>query len=171
MQIDWAKVFIDSIEQTYANAKSFWLTILIFLFLSLIIWIIKYIKLRNSKLADIDKMSGEEFENKLAISFRNKGYNVIQTGNRKGDYGVDLVIDKEGVKTAVQAKRYKNIVGVNAVQEVVSGRLKYTCSKAIVVTNSDFSPQAYELARVNDVELWNRDKLESLIIEESGWTR
>ncbi len=34
-----------------------------------------------------------------------------------GDYGADLVLSKDGRKIVVQAKRWKNVVGIEAVQQ------------------------------------------------------
>lgn len=77
-----------------------------------------------------------------------------------GDQGVDVIAENEKEKIAIQAKRYNNAtVGNKAIQEVVAGMKFYNCNKAMVVTNSSFTVQAVELARVNNVELWDRKKL------------
>jgi restriction system protein len=81
----------------------------------------EYYKLSKSGIFDIDKMSGTEFEDRLAVLFGNLGYNVQRTG-KIGDYGVDLVIEKNGIRTAVQAKCYKpGKVHPDAVQQVYAG--------------------------------------------------
>lgn len=103
-------------------------------------------------------MSGEDFEKYLEILFKKKGYQVERTAY-VGDYGVDLVI-RNGFQTyAVQAKRYRNKVGVRAVQEVVAGMGYYDCQESMVVTNSHFTPQAIQLAHKNGVILWDRAEL------------
>jgi len=48
---------------------------------------------------------------------------------------------------------------VRAVQEVVAARRYYGGSRALVVTNSRFTRPARMLARANDVELWDRERL------------
>ena len=45
----------------------------------------------------------------------------------------------------------------SAVQEVVASLAYYTRNKGIVVTNSFFTQSAKELAKVNNVELWDRN--------------
>ena len=123
----------------------------------------RYRRLSRSGIAEIDRMTGATFERYLEILFRQHGYQVERTG-RAGDYGADLVVCKGGVRTIVQAKRYKRNVNLKAVQEAVAAKAMYNCSRAMVVTNSGFARSAYALARANDVELWDRDKLISMIL-------
>ena len=106
---------------------------------------------------EVDRMSGEAFEEFLKAHFERTGYSVECTP-ASGDYGVDLVCSKEGRKMAVQAKRYQGKVGVRAVQEVLGGMNYYGCDSGMVVTNSYFTPNAYELAKVSNIYLWDRDK-------------
>ncbi len=63
----------------------------------------------------------------------------------------------------VQAKRYKNNVGIKSVQEIVSAKEFYKADETWVVTNSEFIVAAYKLAKVNRVVLINREKLIKLI--------
>lgn len=115
-------------------------------------------KYKHSKLAQIDKMEGKQFEEYLAVQFRKKGYRVSLTPDTN-DYGADLVMTKGRKKYVVQAKRYKGKIGNSAVQEIVAAKAYYNAKHAMVVTNSFYSYNARELARVNDVELWDRNRL------------
>ncbi len=103
-------------------------------------------------------MSGKEFEKLLLLLFRKTGYRVSLTPDSQ-DYGADLILDKDGKKTIIQAKRCKNPIGVKAVQEVASAVKHYKANKAIVITNNRFTENAYNLARSNEVKLWDRKKL------------
>jgi restriction system protein len=116
-------------------------------------------RLQRAGIAEIDQMSGPMFERRLAVLFRDLGYGVTHTGTT-GDFGADLVISKNGTRTVVQAKRYREKrVGVKAVQESVAAMSMYHSTAALVVTNSRFTTQAETLARANGVELWDRDQL------------
>lgn len=115
-------------------------------------------RLAKSGIADIDQMSGKTFEKYLEVLFEKLGYRVERT-RYIGDYGADLVTAKDGVKTVIQAKRYKGKAGVKAIQEAVAAKGYYSCEKAMVVTNSFFTRAAIELAHRNQVELWDRNKL------------
>lgn len=113
----------------------------------------------KSDIYAIDSMSGEAFEEYLKAHLEERGYKVSLTP-KSGDYGVDLICKKDKEKIAIQAKRYSNhYVGVDAVQQVMAGKVYYKCDRAIVITNSRYTNNAYELAKNDDVELWDRDRL------------
>lgn len=118
--------------------------------------------LKNSTLKNIDKMSGEEFEEFLEVIFKDMGYKTILTPIT-GDYGADLLVKKSGVKTVIQAKRWKSTVGVEAVQQVVAAMKYYKAREALVITNSYYSQNAINLAKVNNVRLWDRGDVIKLI--------
>ena len=104
-------------------------------------------------------MTGLQFEQYLEWLFRQLGYKVEIT-SYQGDFGADLVVSKNGVKTAVQAKsRSKRSIGIRAIQEAVAAAGHYKCQQSMVVTNSFFTRPAIRLAKDNKVELWNRDCL------------
>ena len=65
----------------------------------------------------------------------------------------------KGRTVAVQAKRYNSTIGVKAVQEVIGSMAYYRTDVGLVVTNSYYSKNAVELARANDVILWDREVL------------
>ncbi|RMG07212.1 MAG: restriction endonuclease [Cyanobacteria bacterium J055] len=111
----------------------------------------------------VDRMSGEQFEEFLAECFQRLGY-TANTTPKTNDFGADLILIKDGRKTVVQAKRYQGKVGNSAVQEVVAAVRYYEANNAIVATNSQFTPNARELARANNVQLWEREQLIDLIL-------
>lgn len=124
-------------------------------------------RLAQSGIHEVDAMDGRAFEEFLGTLFRRLGYRVENTRYR-GDYGADLVIAKEGFKTAVQAKRWSKRVGVKAVQEAVASAGYYNCHGALVVANREFTLQARKLARANNVELWDRESLAAKLLAVRG---
>jgi HJR/Mrr/RecB family endonuclease len=116
----------------------------------------------NLKIDKMDTMTGKEFENFLYCMYSELGYKVVLTQDSQ-DYGVDLVLYKNGIKTIVQAKRRNSSVGLNAVQEIVAGIKYYKADKGIVITNNYFTNNAHNLASANEVILINRDALIDLI--------
>lgn len=160
------------IQQSLIQALEPLILPIILIFVIIMIWIaLRYRRLSRSGILAIDKMSGVDFETRLAILFRKLGYSVKQVGNQKGDYGVDLILEKDGVKTAVQAKCYKrSLVGESAVREAYTGKGYYQCSDAWVVTNSHYSRMAINLARANNVQLISRNQLVSLLLQEKSTT-
>ncbi|WP_317259420.1 restriction endonuclease [Paenibacillus baimaensis] len=121
-------------------------------------------KLRRSGIADIDKMDGREFELYLGELFKKHNYEVRVT-QASGDYGADLVIAKAGKTIVVQAKRLKSNVGIKAVQEVVGAIAHYRATEAWVITNSDYTDAARELAKSNNVRLISREELIEFILK------
>lgn len=113
---------------------------------------------------DIDNMDGFEFERFLERLFDSIGF-IAKVTKGSGDQGADLIIEKLGERTVVQAKRYSSPVSNRAIQEVVAAKAYYDCEKAMVVTNSRFTSSAKSLAFSNSVTLWDRDKLKELIQE------
>jgi restriction system protein len=120
-------------------------------------------RLAESGMANVDQMSGKAFEKYLEALFKKQGYKVERT-KHIGDYGADLVTAKDGVKIVIQAKRYKGKVGVKEIREAVAAKGYYDCSKAMVVTNSFYTRQAIELAKKDQVELWDRSKLSAALL-------
>jgi restriction system protein len=107
---------------------------------------------RAAGLDRIDTMSGVEFEQYVAAVFRGLGYEVSTT-KATGDFGVDVVATKNGIRTAVQCKRQGTPVGGAAVQQVVSGAAMHVCNSTAVVSNRSFTRAAQKLAGVHGCRL------------------
>ena len=114
--------------------------------------------------AQVDNMNGHDFEYFCADLLRYDGFINIQVTRGSGDQGVDIIAWKDGQKYAIQCKRYNKNIGNAAVQQVNTGRTIYGCSKAIVLTNSHFTRSAIRAANAVGVMLWNRNKLNRLIM-------
>jgi hypothetical protein len=116
---------------------------------------------QDISLEEVDQMSGREFEDLLADLFVQAGFQVEKTA-AGADQGADLIVLREGIRTAVQAKRSSRPVGNKAVQEVASARDHYNCQAAWVVTNNKFTRQARSLSESTGVRLMDRDELLAL---------
>jgi restriction system protein len=104
-------------------------------------------------------MSGVEFEHFMADVFKKKGYGA-QTTRASGDQGVDLLLDIDDHRVAVQLKRYTAPVGNAAVQAVLAGMIHYKAQEAWVIATSSFTKSAVELAKSTGVRLIARNELE-----------
>lgn len=113
-------------------------------------------------LEQLDSWSGKQFEYFLAELFRGLGEKVEST--EYYDHGADLVLGGGGERTAVQVKRAQSAVGEKAVQAVVCAKPIYGCERAMVVTNSFYTPRARRLAEANQVTLWGRAELTTAIL-------
>lgn len=161
------KVVIISIIKGFWAAWPLWALILAVIIGKIIYRFYEMNRLARSGVNEIDKMDGKTFEKYLEVLFIKLGYKVERT-RYTGDYGADLVVKKEGIKTAVQAKRHKNNVGIKAVQEAVAAKGQYSCDHAMVITNSFYTKQAIELAQSNQVELWDRKDLVKALLSIKG---
>jgi hypothetical protein len=107
-------------------------------------------------------MRGVEFEDFLQRVFELLGFRV-QSTKTSGDQGADLVVSGKGMNIAVQAKGYAESVGNHAVMEVVAGMAFYQCSSCAVITNSQFTRNAIDLARANRCRLIDGSQIRDLI--------
>jgi len=120
--------------------------------------------LRAIKIADVDRMSGVEFEKYVAQLLRSRGNKVTQIGGAN-DFGVDIILKKDGEKYAVQIKRSSKPVSRVAISDAVGGRQFYKCDRPAVITNSYFTKSAKELAKSTDCLLVDRNKLSEWIFD------
>jgi len=120
----------------------------------------------------LDNLSGREFEYFLKWLFEEMGYSVELT-KITADSGVDLVVNKDSEKTAVQAKRYKRTMKIsnNVILKTHGGKDIYGCNKSMVVATSYFTEQAIKDAKKLNIELWNRDTLSAKIDETNEKVR
>jgi restriction system protein len=119
----------------------------------------RHAKIRALRIADIDSMSGTQFEQYLQRILSSRGYSVTITGAR-GDLGVDLIASgRPAERIAVQVKRHTGKVSRRAVSDVGGGMQHYQCNRAMVITNSYFTPDAVTLARSNGCTLVDRSQL------------
>jgi restriction system protein len=112
---------------------------------------------------EIDKMTGIEFEQFIGDLYKAKGYKteVTQASN---DYGADVIVLKDQIKTVIQVKNYKNPVGLGAVQEVNTAKGHYKADEAMIITSSpSFTAQARREAKLLRIRLIARSELEKLI--------
>ncbi len=160
---DTYKSFLDHLDYLFAAFIFYSIAALIFiLFVKLTKRLYKRTHLSETTLQKIDTFSGPQFEDYLDFIFYLYGYKTKKIGGSY-DFGGDVLIKKNGVSTVIQAKRYSDKVGIKAVQEVIGARTYYKTDKAMVVTNSYFTPSAKRLAKRADVTLMNRDNLSKFI--------
>jgi hypothetical protein len=137
---------------------------------ALIVWAIwarfsvEHKKIRALQIANIDSMTGTEFELYLEKVLQNRGYHVSITG-ASGDLGVDLIASKGQDRIAIQVKRHSGTVSRRAISDAVAGMQHYRCNQAMVITNSRFTPGAITLARSTQCSLIDRNELVNWIVQ------
>lgn len=123
-------------------------------------------RIRESGIYQIDEMTGEEFEEFLYVLYKGQGYNV-QLTPKTGDFGADLILTKNNRKIAIQAKRYKDKVGVGAIQEIHTAKSYYRADECWVVTNNYYTDSAVKLAASSGVVLIDRNKLIGMLVAKN----
>jgi restriction system protein len=97
-----------------------------------------------------------EFETLVANLFQQMGMESKLTRSSR-DGGVDVVgFDQRpvlGGKVVIQAKRYSNTVGVSAVRDLYGTMMNEGANKGILVTTSDYGPDAFDFAKDKPIEL------------------
>jgi restriction system protein len=119
-------------------------------------------------------MKWEDFEHLMREIFgkefsSNGGEVRVTQASRDG--GVDAIaFDPDpirGGKIVIQAKRYTNTVGVAAVRDLYGTVLNEGATKGILVTTTDYGPDAYEFARNKPITLMNGSNL-LYLLEKHG---
>jgi restriction system protein len=112
-----------------------------------------------------------EFEALIANLFEKMGLETRLTQASR-DGGVDCVAYDPrpilGGKVVIQAKRYKNTVGVSAVRDLFGTVQNEGASKGILVTTSGYGKAAFEFAQGKPLELLSGVNLLYLLSEHAG---
>ena len=117
---------------------------------------------RRKRPDDMDLLEGHDFEFYCAELLKKSGFLEVEVTRGSGDYGIDILAEKDGVTYAIQCKCYNAPVGVKAVQEAYAGRDFYDRMVGAVLTNQYFTQPAVEAARKLKILLWDRGYIEKL---------
>ena len=112
------------------------------------------------------KLHPNQFEDLVAILFKELGYEVHQTPY-SNDGGKDIILKKGNEKFLVECKRYSssNTVDIKTMREFFGVVISEKASGGIFVTTSDFNKSAIEFSLKNKIELINHAKLISMLKE------
>lgn len=116
--------------------------------------------------SDIDLMEGHDFEYFCADLLKKHGFLDVEVTKGSGDYGIDILAEKDGITYAIQCKCYAAPVGVKAVQEAYAGRDYHDRMVGAVLTNQYFTTPAVDAAKKLKILLWDRGYIESMMEEQ-----
>lgn len=112
----------------------------------------------------LDQMSWREFEQVVAETFRQKGYQVTPRGGNGPDGGVDVELHLGKDKYLVQCKQWKTTqVGVAVVRELYGVMAAEGAVGGFVVASGSFTPDAKDFAEGKAIELIDARKLRRMI--------
>lgn len=137
-------------------------------FLVLILLLVLLLALRKSKQPkEMDSLEGHDFEQYCASILENHSFCDVQVTKGSGDYGIDILAEKDGVSYAIQCKRYDSPIGVDVILKTYGGRVFYDCMVGVVMTNQYFTAPAVEAAQKLNILLWDRGYIDSMLEESS----
>jgi restriction system protein len=115
-------------------------------------------------------MDWEDFEHLIREIFEKEftaSGGEVRVTQASRDGGVDAVaFDPDpirGGKIVIQAKRYSHTVGVSAVRDLYGTLMNEGATKGVLVTTSDYGPDAYEFASGKPITLLNGANLLHLL--------
>ena len=114
-------------------------------------------------LKELDLMEGHDFEYACAEILKANKFKKVRVTQGSGDYGIDILCEKDKLKYAVQCKCYSRKLDNKAIQEAHTGMAYYGCNVCAVMTNQYFTEPAKRLAETIDAQLWDRDTLTKMI--------
>ena len=129
----------------------------------LTVYVIRMI--RNRPLP-MDEMEGHDFEYYCADILKAHGFLDVEVTKGSGDFGTDILAEKDGITYAIQCKCYDKPIGVKAVQEIYAGRDYYDRMVGVVMTNQYFTQPAVELAEKLKIMLWDRGYIDAMADEK-----
>ncbi len=101
----------------------------------------------NLQITNVDTMDPFQFEHYVAELLKLQGFQDIVVTQSSNDWGADIIAQRGAVKYAIQVKRWTKNVTERAIYEAQIGMRHYQCPACMVITNSDFTPRARELAQ------------------------
>ena len=127
-----------------------------FLVMFLLFFTVIIIKKGRRRVLHPDEMEGHEFEYFCAELLEKRGFVEVEVTKASGDYGVDILAEKEGITFAIQCKCHNSPIGVKAIQEAYAGRDYYDRMVGAVMTNQYFTASAVKAAKKLKILLWDR---------------
>ncbi|WP_035799714.1 restriction endonuclease [Butyrivibrio sp. NC3005] len=141
--------------------------ILLLLAISFGVFIYFLEKWKRKRPAQMDELDGHDFEYYCAELLRICGYKSVEVTKGSGDFGADILCEKDGVSYAIQCKCYETSVGVHAVQEIYAGKDYYDKMVGVVMSNQYFTKPAVQMAKKLNIMLFDRDCMKKMISSAS----
>jgi restriction system protein len=117
----------------------------------------------------IRKIDWFQFEKLIAHLYTSQGYVVTRKGGANPDGGIDLILEKDGERIAVQCKHWKAWkVGVAKLRELLGALSDTGISKGIIVTVSGYTIDAKDFANRNKIEIVDSEQIYSMVASAGG---
>lgn len=119
---------------------------------------------------DLNQLDWFQFEKLVEVAMARAGYVVRRSGGANADGGIDLTIERDGNQVGVQCKHWKAWKpGVRQIREFVGALKDRGLDAGIFISTNPFTADARALAARQNVELWTKDEMTSLIDRTNAW--
>ena len=149
-----------------ANVLAWGVPLTVFLVLAAFERMARLRRLRRQRVyVDLAALSWVQFEEVIADAFRRHGYRVRETGGRnQPDGGVDVILERDGETTIVQAKHWRrDKVGVTLVRELYGVQESMRARHAMFVSLGRYTADAEGFAARTGVTLVDGEQLLKII--------
>lgn len=115
------------------------------------------------EIKDVSNLSPNEFEVFISNLVEAQGYKVKLFAAGE-DIGIDIIAENEKESIAIQVKKYNNRkINLAMIYHTYAAAAYYDCTKSRIVTLSELTPKAVEVAKKLNVEIWDKDVLFPMI--------
>lgn len=103
-------------------------------------------------------VTANNFEYMIGYLFYRSGFKSIVT-QQSNDFGLDVVATHKNKKYGIQCKLYNSYVGVEAIQQAVTGTVAYGLDVPIVICSSNYTKAAQDLAEASGTVTINHEMI------------
>ncbi len=115
----------------------------------------------------VDKLRATDwyqFEKVVGLVYESQGYRLSRRGGANPDGGIDLLIEKDGERAAVQCKRWKKWkVDVPKVRELFGAMTHEGIPHGVIVALNGFTLEAKQLAVEHNIDIIPDENLAAMI--------
>ena len=105
-----------------------------------------------------------QFEKVVGLVYESQGYHLERRGGQRPDGGIDLIVEKDGERAAVQCKRWKKWeVKEPLIRELLGAMTHEGLTKGVVVALNGFTYPAKQLAIQHNIDIVHDDNLATII--------
>ena len=105
-----------------------------------------------------------QFEKVVGLVYQSQGYRLLLRGGANPDGGIDLIIERDGIRAAVQCKRWKKWkVDVPKVRELFGAITHEGLPRGVIVTLNGFTLEAKQLAVEHNIDIVHDENLATMI--------
>jgi restriction system protein len=109
-------------------------------------------------------MDWYQFEKVVDLIYQSQGYALHRRGGANPDGGIDLIIEKNGERAAVQCKRWKKWkVDVPKVRELFGAMTHEGISRGVIVALNGFTLEAKQHAIEHNIDIVHDENLSVMI--------